>query len=166
MENANWFILPVAAIVPLLLGVIWYHPQVFGTSLAKVTGQSIQQITDYSVKRIGFTYLFGLLMAYIVFACSVHQYAVFQLFMGEESLGVAGSQMNTFMSDFNETYGDRHRSFFHGVIHGLEASTLFGFAFLGISTFVEGTPMKRMWIHLGYFVLCGGIMGGMICAFM
>jgi len=66
MENANWFILPVAAIVPLLLGVIWYHPQVFGTSLAKVTGQSIQQITDYSVKRIGFTYLFGLLMAYIV----------------------------------------------------------------------------------------------------
>jgi len=166
MKDANWLIIPIAATIPLILGFIWYQPQVFGTALAKVTEQSIEQITSYSAKRIGFTYLFGLLMAYIITACSVHQYAVFQLFMGEESLGIAGSEMNTFMSNFNASYGDRHRSFFHGVIHGLEASLLFGFAFLGISTFIEGAPMKRMWIHLGYFVLCGSIMGGLVCAFL
>jgi len=166
MKDANWLIIPIAATIPLIISFIWYQPKVFGTALAKVTGQSIEQITNYTAKRIGFIYLFGLLMAYIITACSVHQYAVFQLFMFEPSLTETGSEFNGFLSDFYGKYGDRHRSFFHGVIHGAEASLLFGLASLGISTFMEGAPMKRMWIHLGYFVLCGSIMGGLVCAFL
>lgn len=162
----NFFILPIAALVPLIVGFIWYNPQVFGTALANATGKSIEQIGNRgSIAKAAFTYLFGLFMAYVLLMCSVHQFATALLFVLDPSFGQEGSEFSTFLTDFNNKYGDRHRTFGHGLIHGMEVAALASFAFLGISTFIEGLPMKRMWIHFGYFVLCGGLMGGLICAY-
>ncbi len=162
----NFYILPIAALIPLLLGFIWYQPKVFGTALATATGKPINQIGNQgSIARAAFTYLFGLFMAYVLLMCSVHQFATALLFVLDPAFGQEGSEFSSFLTDFNNKYGDRHRTFGHGVIHGMEVSALMSFAFLGISTFIEGLPMKRMWIHFGYFVLCGGLMGGLICAY-
>ena len=162
----NFYILPIAALIPLILGFFWYHPKVLGIALATSTGRPINQIGNQgSIWKAVFTYLFSLFMAYVLLMCSVHQYATAQLFVLDPSFGQEGSEFNTFLTDFNNKYGDRHRSFGHGIIHGVEVSALLSFALLGISTFIEGLPMKRMWIHFGYFVLCGGLMGGLICAY-
>jgi len=162
----NFLILPIAALIPLILGFIWYQPKVFGTALAKATGKSTNQIGNQgSLGKAAFTYLFGLFMAYVLLMCSVHQFGTALLFVLDPTFGQEGSEFSAFLTDFNNKYGDRHRTFGHGLIHGMEVSILMSFAFLGISTFIEGLPMKRMWIHFGYFVLCGGLMGGLICAF-
>ena len=162
----NLYILPIAALIPLILGFFWYHPKVLGTTLATATGRSINQIGNQgSIGKAAFTYLFGLFMAYILLMCSVHQYPTALLFVLDPAFGQEGSEFSTFLTDFNNKYGDRHRTFGHGLIHGVEVASLASFALLGISTFIEGLPMKRMWIHFGYFVLCGGLMGGIICAY-
>ena len=32
MAQANWWLIPIAALIPLILGNIWYHKKVFGNA--------------------------------------------------------------------------------------------------------------------------------------
>ncbi len=163
MEQANWFILPIAALLPLLLGFIWYHPNVFGTKLAQLNGET--SIQKPSLGKIALIYLFSFLLAYILTLMSVHQTAIFQLFFMDPELANTNSQYNAFINDFMKTYGDRHRSFGHGMVHGAEAGLLFGLAFIGITSLMQNKSLKFVWIHLVFWVLCCSLMAGVVCQF-
>jgi len=41
-----------------------------------------------------------------------------------------------------------------------------GLGMIGITALNEQRPMKYMWIHVIFWVLCGGLMGGVLCAFV
>jgi len=87
----NFLILPIAALIPLILGFIWYQPKVFGTALAKATGKSTNQIGNQgSLGKVAFTYLFGLFMAYVLLMCSVHQFGTALLFVLDPTFGQEG----------------------------------------------------------------------------
>ena len=163
MEQANWLIIPIAALLPLVLGFIWYHPQVLGTKLAQITNEPI--VKNKSIGKMVIIYFLSILLAYILTLMSVHQSAIYQLFFMDPEIANANSEYNAFIKDFMATYGDRHRSFGHGMIHGAEASLLFGLAFLGITTLMQNKPLKLIWIHLGFWILCCSLMAGLVCAF-
>ncbi len=164
MEQPNFWILPVAAIIPLVLGFIWYNPKVFGNAWMKAAEISEERAKSGNMLKIfGLTYLFSLFAAYILSSLSVHQASLFGLFLGDPALEVANSEVNKFLSDFMATYGDRHRSFGHGVIHGLESGLFLGLPLIGFNTLFERRPMKYMWIHVGFWMLCFALMGGTIC---
>jgi len=159
----DYLILPVAALVPLVLGFIWYHPKILGTKLAQISGEP--SVKNRSIVKIILVYFLSILLAYILTMMSVHQSAIFQLFFMDPELANANSEYTAFINDFMETYGDRHRSFGHGVVHGFEASLIFGLAFFGITTLIQNKPFKPVWIHLGFWILCCSLMAGVICAF-
>jgi len=163
MEEANWLILPIAAILPLALGYIWYHPSVLGTKLSQVTGEPL--VKNRPIGKLVLIYLFSLLLAYVLMFMSVHQSAIFQLFFMDPALADANSQFSLFIKEFTETYGDRHRTFGHGVIHGAEAGLFWGLALLGITTLMQNKSLKSIWIHLVFWIVCCGLMGGVICQF-
>lgn len=163
MEQANWLILPIAALFPLMLGFIWYHPKVFGSKLSQITGEP--PVENRSIGKIILIYLFSILLAYILTLMSVHQSAIFQLFFMDPELANADSKYNIFINEFLAEYGDRHRSFGHGMVHGAEAGLMFGLAFLGITTLMQNKSLKLVWIHLIFWVLCCSLMAGLICAF-
>ncbi len=163
MEQANWFMIPIAGILPLVLGFIWYHPKVLGTQLATITGEPIAG--NRSLGKMALIYLSGVLLAYILTLMSVHQSAIFQLFFMDPDLANANSEYSVYINEFLSKFGDRHRSFGHGMVHGAEAGLLFGLAFLGITTLMQNKPLKQIWIHLGFWVLCCSLMAGMTCAF-
>lgn len=163
MEQANWLIIPIAAFLPLILGFVWYHPQVLGTKLAQITGEPLVQ--NRSFGKMALIYLFSIVLAYILTLMSVHQSAIFQLFFMDPELANANSEYNVFINDFLAKYGDRHRSFGHGVVHGAEAGLMFGLAFFGITTLMQNKPLKLIWIHLVFWILCCGLMAGVTCAF-
>lgn len=162
MEQANWLIIPIAAILPLILGFIWYHPKVLGTKLAQMTGETPSNL---SIGKIALIYLFSLLLAYILTLMSVHQSAIFQLFFMDPDMANANSEFSVFMNDFMAKYGDRHRSFGHGMVHGAEAGLMFSLALIGISTLLQGKSLKPAWIHIGFWIVCCSLMGGLACAF-
>ncbi len=167
MPSLNWFMLPVAAFVPLIIGFIYYHPKVFGTRLANLTDKPIDQILgNRTPGRLILIYVFSLFWAYLLTFASVHQSAIFQLFFMDPSLADANHEYNQFISEFMSKYGDRHRSFSHGVIHGAENGLVWGIGFLGITTILQGKPLKPMWIHLGFGIICCALMGGLICEFL
>jgi len=163
MEQANWLILPVAAFLPLILGFIWYHPKVLGTKLAQINGESVEFVR--STGKIVLIYLFSILLAYILTILSVHQSAIYQLFILDPEFANASSKYSQFINEFMAEYGDRHRSFGHGLIHGAEAGLFFGLAFLGITTLIQNKPFKLIWIHLGFWICCCSLMAGLICEF-
>jgi len=163
MEQANWFVLPIVALLPLIIGFVWYHPSVLGSKLAQINGEPLAN--NNSIGRVALIYVLSLLLAYILTLMSVHQSAIYQLFFMDPELANGNSEFNTFINDFMATYGDRHRSFGHGLIHGAEASLIFGLSFLGITTLMQGKPIKLIWIHLGFLVFTCSLMAGFICAF-
>ena len=163
MEQANWLILPIAALFPSIIGFIWYHPNVFGTKLSQVTDEPLPGTR--SIKNKVLIYIFSIVLAYILTLMSVHQSAIYQLFFMDPDLLDANSKYNVFIKEFMAEYGNRHRSFGHGMIHGAEAGLMFGLAFLGITTLMQNKPLKLIWIHLGFWILCCSLMAGLVCAF-
>lgn len=166
MDQVNWFIIPISALIPLVLGYVWYHPSVMGTRLANATGTPIADISPpKSIGRIALIYLFSLLLSYIITAISVHQFAIFQLFFMEPSLAEAGSEFSTFTAEFLEKYGNRHRSFSHGVIHGAEVAIYCSLSFIGTSALFMGKPFKSTLVHIGFWFICCSLIGGLNCTF-
>jgi len=167
MLSANFFILPIAALIPLIIGYIYYSPNVFGTRLANLTDRPIDQITgNRTPGRLILIYVFSLFWAYLLTFASVHQSAMYQLFFMAPSLADANHEYNQFITEFMSKYGERHRSFGHGMIHGAENGLVWGIGFLGITTLLQGKPLKPMWIHLGFGILCCALMAGLICEFL
>jgi len=163
MEQANWLIIPIAALLPLILGFIWYHPNVLGAKLPQINGEP--SLKNRSIWKIALIYLLSILLAYILTLMSVHQSAIYQLFFMDPEFANTNSDYNIFINEFMAKYGDRHRTFGHGLVHGAEAGLMLGLAFLGITTLLQNKPFKPVWIHLGFWILCCSLMAGLICAF-
>ena len=163
MEQANWLIIPIAAFLPLVLGFIWYHPNVLGTKLAQINGEPATH--KRSLGKTALIYLFSVILAYVLTLMSVHQIGVYQLFFTDPEIANANSEASLFIKDFMAKYGRRHRSFGHGVVHGAEAGFMFGITLFGITTLMQGKPLRRIWIHLGFWVVCCSLMAGLTCAF-
>ena len=165
MAQPNWWILLVAAFIPLIIAHLWYG-QLF-KSLWLKTAEITEERSNSGnlIKILGLTYLYSLFAAYIICMFAVHQTSIFQLFMGDPALSDTSSEIYKDYNNFMFSYGDRHRSFFHGIIHGFELALLLGLSFIGIHSMFERRPYKYVLIHLGFWILSFMIMGGIICQF-
>ena len=164
MEQPNWWLLLITAFIPLVIGSVWYNPRVFGNIWMKAAEITEERAKSGNILKIyGLTYLFSLLASYMLSGLSVHQFGVIQLFVGDPALAEAGTEVNNFVTEFMSTFGERHRSFGHCVVHGIEAALFMGFPFIGINSLFERRPTIYLWIHLGFWVLCFALMGGITC---
>lgn len=167
MPQINWYFFFITALFPIILGAIYYNPKVMGKAWLSAAGLTQEEVMGGNMtKTLLLSYLFGLFLSYILFIFSVHQSSMYQLFLHEPGLAEAGSEINTMISDFMTKYGEKHRTFGHGVIHGMELCFMMSLALIGISSLHERKPMKYMWIHVFFWVICGGLMGGVLCAFV
>jgi len=165
MAQPNWWILLVAAIIPLIIGHLWYGQFFKSQWLQSAEITEERSNSGNLIKILGLTYLYSLFAAYIICMFAVHQTSIFQLFMGDPALADSSTEIYKDFNNFMSSYGDRHRSFFHGVIHGFELALLMGLAFIGIHSMFERRSYKYVLVHLGYWVLCFMLMGGVICEF-
>lgn len=167
MQHFNFFIIPIAAFVPLIIGALWYSPTLFGKTWMRVSGVTEEQTKSGNmIKIFGLTYLFGLLASYVLSFAVVHQLSIVQLFFMDPSIQDPNSEFSLYAAEYLERWGTRHRSFGHGVIHGLENGLLFSLAMIGVPALFERRPWKYIWIHVGFWTVCFGIMGGILCQFV
>jgi len=167
MQHFNFLIIPLAALVPLVVGAVWYNPAVFGKTWIKAAEISEERSTSGNmIKIFALTYLFSLFAAYLLSFATVHQLSVVQLFFMDPALADPSSEFSTFTADYMERFGSRHRSFGHGVIHGVENGLLFSLAMIGIPALFERRSWKYTLVHVGFWALCFGLMGGILCQFV
>ncbi len=162
----NFFAFIGAAVIPLLIGSIWYNPKVFGASWIQAIGKTEEELKGANMVLIfGLTFLFSFFLSFGLFGACVHQSGLVQLFAYHPDFTIEGTEINNlFMQVMNE-FGEKHRSFGHGVIHGGLTAVLFALPLIGINALFERMGAKYIAIHFFYWFICMMLMGGIVCQF-
>ncbi len=164
--NVNFAILAVSAIIPLILGFIWYHPKVFGTVWMIEAGLDEEKMKDVNmIKIFAFTYVLSFLAAMLIQFMVIHQYSVYSILADEPGIKDPSSEISLYLNDFIERFGNNFRTFKHGALHGTLAGIFLALPLIGINGMFERRSFKYIMINTGFWTVSFAIMGGIICAF-
>lgn len=158
----NWYMLFIAAFIPMIVGAIWYGP-IFGKKWMNVNGFSEEDLKGGNMVLIlGLSYLFSVFMAFAVTGIAIHQTGAFQMMAPD--IMESGSQAQQLFNDLMAQYGDRYRSFGHGALHGGFLAAIFVFPMIAINALFERRGWAYIGIHSGYWFVTLLLMGGLLCA--
>lgn len=148
------------ALIPMALGLVYYHPKVLGKQLMHINGQEEGMYTGRNkIVMILFFYLLSLFLSIVLVNITIHQTA-FNSLLGPEEISVAGSSAQVEYQELMNQYGERYRTFGHGFAHGIFYSILLVLPILGFLTYTERKGWKYLLIHLGFWTLSLSLMAG------
>lgn len=163
--DLNFPIVFAAALIPLLVGFVYYHPKVFGTAWMKAAGMAEDGAKPNMILVFGLTYLFSVMMSVALMSIVIHQLSIFSTVQGNPDLADPNSPLSLMLKDFMAKYGTNFRTFKHGALHGTIAAVFFALPVFGINSLFERKGWKYFLINLGYWVIALALMGGVICQF-
>ena len=163
----NWTILFIAALIPQLVGAIYFNSRTLGKFSKANTGNDREsRDTKNKILVFGLFYLFGLFLAFAVMSLVVHQLSVFGVFGGVPGIDEEGTEVRQYLVEFMNQYGNYHRNFTHGAIHGAWGCLTFALPLIAINGMYQRKGWKFIFFHFGYWLLTLVIMGGLICHFL
>jgi hypothetical protein len=163
MPKFNWFFILATSIIPLAVGLLYYHQAVLGKVAARYSPAIGQGFTP---KIYAYFLLLGVFLSVFLLPVVFHIMHVYSL-IGQPGGGPPPEDSVIYLDSmaYLEKYGGNFLTFKHGMFHGI-LTALFGiWPVLAISGFLE----KRQWqytaVQLGYWVIVFALMGGFINAF-
>ncbi|MBT8234098.1 MAG: DUF1761 domain-containing protein [Saprospiraceae bacterium] len=163
----NYLVVIGAALIPLFVGAVWYNPKVLGTAWINASGKTKEDLEGANMPVIFvLTIILGALLALAISQLTNHQSGVMQLFAMHPDFGTSGTEVQTLYDTIMDNYGDRHRTFGHGAVHGVIASVILVLPLLAITAMFERRGAKYIFIHWGYWLLTFVLMGGVICQWL
>jgi hypothetical protein len=162
----NFLVIALSALVPSIIGFIWYHPKVAGNAWQKVTGLTDDQIKNANMPLImGVSLLLSFLLAVQVNFLVVHQAHIYSVVMDEPAFKDPNSALSLMIKDFMEQYGNNFRTFKHGAFHGALSGFFFMLPILATNALFERKGFKYIAINAAYWIITLAVMGGIICQF-
>ncbi|NOT37711.1 MAG: DUF1761 domain-containing protein [Saprospiraceae bacterium] len=161
----NFLIVLVAGLVPALLGMIWYHPSLFGKAWQNEVGHTDEKVAAMRSKmmlNMVIMIVFSIFIAFMLMPIVNHQWGVFSLLENQPGMH-DDPPSNPDFKMMMDKYGTNFRSFGHGALHGLITGLLFVFPLIRLTTLWEGKSWKFVFIQAGYWILSLILMGGIIC---
>ena len=161
----NFLYVFLAALVPMIFGFIWYNPKVFGKVWMDASGMTEAKMKSGNMSVIfGVSLVLSFLLAISLMPITIHQMGVFSTLANPDTMAdPINSEGAKYFKDFMSKYGSNFRTFKHGLFHGISAGLLFVLPVMGITAILERKGFKYIAINCGYWILCLGIMGGIIC---
>lgn len=163
----NFPIILLAALVPMLLGFIWYNPKVLGNAW-----MSAAEMTEEKMKGANMALVFGLsfvlsfMLAMSLQFVVIHQFSMYSILANEPGMKDPNSEISLMLKGFMEKYGTNFRTFKHGAFHGLLTGFMIALPILGTNALFERKSFKYIAINGGYWIICLALMGGVLCAFV
>ncbi|MBB4077771.1 hypothetical protein GGR28_000372 [Lewinella aquimaris] len=163
----NWWLIPLVALIPLAVGAIYYNERVVGGIWMRATGLDADKLRSGNMLVIfGMTYLFSILVALILPSMVIHQSGIDSLLahVGDE----VGAEVFAALDTLDQEYGimSLHRTFGHGFFHGVLVAIVFVGSLLAINALFERRRWNYVLIHVGYWAITLGLMGGVLCQFL
>ena len=164
----NFLAVIVAAIIPTVMGFIWYHEKTFGKAWAAGAGMTEEKMKSGNMGVIfGVAILFSLILAFSMNMFAVHDAQV-QGAMYYATDGTmepeAGSELAQWYEYFETNLAPANHTFSHGAAHGM----IMGFMLLLPIIVNNGLFERRGWkyilINAAYWTICLTIMGGILAA--
>ncbi len=151
----NFLAILVAAIVPIILGFVWYNPKVFGTAWARAAEMTEEKMKGGNMAVI---FIVSLILSFLLAVMTqflvVHEMGVMGMTEGQ----LEGETVQAFLAEWEGKY----RSFKHGALHGAMSGVFFVLPVLGINALFERKSWKYIFINTGYWVVTLGVMGAII----
>lgn len=156
----------VGGLLPLFTGFIWYSDKVFGKAWKREIGfVETGEPPKGMIKLFLLSYLFGVMAMSFMPSIVIHQYHMGSTLLGSEGFGIQGTAVQQYYHDFLNVYGNKYRTFGHGALHGVITALFFALPMIGINALFENKSFKYVFIHVGYWALTLGLMGGVACTF-
>lgn len=166
MIQLNFPVIALSALIPLVIGFIWYNPKVFGTAWMHATGVTPEDGKKMNMAVVfGVTYLLGIFFGTALSFLTIHQFGVMSTLLNEPGFKETGSEMNNYFTDFMTKYGHNFRTFKHGALHGTIGGITLALPMIAINAMFERKGFKYIAINTGYWIVCMALMGGVVCAF-
>jgi hypothetical protein len=159
-------ILALTALVPLVIGSIWFSPKVFGNAWKRAADISEEKKTGNMAVIFLLTYLLSFMLAAILQALVIHQSHIMSIVLNEPGFGDPKSEVGMVVDSFMAKYGNNFRTFKHGALHGTIAGIFLALPILGINAMFERKKFKYVMINAGFWTICLAIMGGILCQFI
>jgi Protein of unknown function (DUF1761) len=163
--NLDFPILLATALIPLLLGFIWYHPKVFGNAWMKAAGVTPDAGKGGMALIFILTYIFSVFIAMSLNMMTIHQWSLMSLLADNPDVGVPGTATANELKALLDLYGGKFRTFGHGALHGFITGIFFALPVLGVNALFERKGFKYIAINTGFWILCFMLMGGIICRY-
>ncbi len=160
----NMLIVLLAALVPMVVGFIWYNPKTFGNAWMRETGMTPEKAQNSNMAKVfGLTFLMSFMVAMIMSSIVIHQAHIYSTLMNEPGLKDPNSEIGKYVADFMAKYGHNFRTFKHGMLHGTIAGVFLALPVIGVNSLFEQKSAKYIWINAGFWIVCFMLMGGIIC---
>ena len=164
--HINFLFLAAAALIPMVMGFVWYNPKVLGNSWMEASGLNEEKLKGANMPLIfGLSYFFSFLLAFGIYFMVVHQTHVMSTLMNEPGLQDPGTDMYNYYTDFMTRFGSNFRTFKHGVFHGTIGGIVVALPILATNALFERKGFKYIAINAGYWIITMALMGGVICQF-
>ncbi len=159
-------IIIIAALVPMIVGFIWYNPKTLGNAWMKAADVSPEKMKGANMMVIfGVSLLLSFLLAMELQFLVIHQFSVYSILANEPGIKDPNSDISKYLSDFMLKYGNNFRTFKHGAFHGTIAGIMLSLPIIGINSLFERKGFKYIAINVGFWIVCMALMGGLICAY-
>lgn len=160
--NLNYTAFFLISLLPLALGVLWYHPN---SPLFRIAGKDNFQSTWRSSPLFLMTAFFlSFIFVFGYINLVIHQMGFYELFFTDIMRGSEEAKVIT--SEFLAKYGDKHRHFMHGVFHGAINAFVFALPFTAFYAFTEARNKRWLLYHFSYWLVMSMLVGGMIAEFV
>jgi len=166
MMKMNFIAILVAAIVPLIMGFIWYNPKTLGNAWAKAAGVDEEKMKGANMPLIfGLTFVFSFFIAVVMNFVTIHQWGAWSSMATDpQAMADPNSPVGMYFADFMSKYGNNFRTFKHGVLHGTTSGFMLALPIIAINALFERKGFKYIAINAGFWIICMAIMGGIVCA--
>ncbi len=160
--GSNYYILFIAALIPLFIGFFWYGP-LFKNAWMKEMSFSEENLKGGNMLLIfGLSYLLGLFIASALMTVVIHQTGVYSTLAHLPSFKDTTSETYAAFTSFMEKYGHIGRTFKHGSLHGGLIGVFLVMPVLAIQAMFERKSFKYIAINAGYWIITLSLMGGVI----
>jgi hypothetical protein len=156
----------LAALIPLIIGFLWYSKVAFGNSWMRVN-----RFLDEDMKASGgkmaltfiLTYVFAFMISIALSSIVIHQLPMAGVVGGGPK---AGTPERAWYDNAMSLYGNNFRTFKHGALHGSITAIFLVLPVIGIVAMFERRSWKYVLIHFGYWLVTLALMGGVLCQFI
>jgi hypothetical protein len=140
MENLsmNWLAILVSALIPLIIGSIWYHPKAFGTVWMNATGITEDKLKSMSPAK---AYIVAL-----IFSVVLSFYLYINVLTGGPDDMRHGQEI--------------YMTFKHGAAHGAFLGLFVVLPVLATNAIFEMKSAKYIFINVFYWIVSLALMGG------
>ncbi|MBK6342729.1 MAG: DUF1761 domain-containing protein [Flavobacteriales bacterium] len=165
----NWLVQLVAALLPMLIGFIWYHPKAFGNAWMKAADMTDEKVKGGNMPVIFgasfvMAFLFGL--AYKVFADHGTMFDAFFRPVMEHGMGIdATTAFGAELKGHVDGYVARYSSWTHGLAHSVILSIIVILPIIVANALFERKSVKYMMVNFGYWAVTLALMFMVVAQF-